>query len=200
MPARSSVDISALRTAVCDAASAFDAGALTPNGADVAMRHWSAIAHAASAALALAAARVAACGAPSPAGVRTPEEHVAATTGTSTNKARQAINAGTRLGAAQATREQATAGNLSPDQAAWIADAVGANPAAEADLLAVAASGSIGELQAACARAKASAIDLEQRERHIHRQRRLSRYRDREGVEHLHMAGPRIALAAVDRA
>ena len=91
-------------------------------------------------------------------------------------------------------------GRLSAEQASAIADAVAVNPDAANDLLGAAAQLSVGELRLRCAKAKAEKQDLEQIERQIHTRRRLRRWRDAEGAEHMHATGTKREMALVDQA
>jgi len=117
MPARVQFDIDALRTDVCAAVAEFDARVLDRDGAVGALRRWTAIAHAAQAAASLAAARVAECGPPPSAGARDASEFIAKETGTTSAKAKERIETGTRLQEHHRTRERAADGQLSPEQA-----------------------------------------------------------------------------------
>jgi hypothetical protein len=97
-------------------------------------------------------------------------------------------------------RAAATAGRLSPEQAGAVTDAVTVNPDAEAGLLEEAGRSSLGELRRAAAARKAECQDLEQIEARIHARRRLRRWRDAEGAEHLQATGTRLDLAIIDQA
>ncbi len=82
----------------------------------------------------------------------------------------------------------ARAGELSPQQAAAVADAAAADPAAEARLVAKAKTSSLGELREECARTKAAALpDLEARRREIAARRFLRDWTDAEGGWNLRM-------------
>ena len=188
-----------LRDAVVREASAFDAARLDRDGAMRAVELWAAIKHAAGAAEAMAAARVAECGAP--AGAPDAASWVASTTGTTSARARELIRTGNGLRDQAGTRAHATAGRLSVDQAAAITDAVAANPGVEDQLLAQSRHDSLGELRDACQRVKAAADpDPVATERRIHARRAVRRYRDGEGAEHLHMVGTPVEVAKVDQA
>jgi len=192
--------VSDLGRLVCGVASRFDARRLDREGAALATKEWSVIAHAAQAALALAAARVQECGPPPSAGAHDASGFVAKQTGTTTAKAKDAIKHGTRMGASDKTRRAATSGALSPEQASAITDAAAVNPEAEDRLLDDAPSSSVGELREKCAKAKAEKQDLEAIEKQIHARRCLRRYRDAEGAEHLHATGTKRDMARVDQA
>jgi hypothetical protein len=188
-----------LRRAVCGAASRFDPGVLDRTMAERAVHEWTAIANAASAAQAMAAARVAECG--TPPGCVDAAEWLAKQTGTSTTKAKETLRTGNGMRSQPGTREAATDGGLSPDQTAAITDAVAHDPGAESRLVEAAGSASLSELRDQCAKAKAAADpDPAETERRIHRNRRLRRYRDAEGAEHLHATGTKEDMAKVDQA
>ena len=195
MPARLLTD---LRSDVTAAAASFDARRLDRDGAVAAMREWSAIVHAADAALAMAMARVADCGPPESAAAATAADFIAKETGTTATKARDAIKTGEGLREHEQTRDRATAGRLSADQAAAITDAVSVTPDAESDLLDAAERNSLGELRLQCAKAKAVNQDLAAIERGIHANRRVRRYTDAEGAAHLHAVGTKASMARLD--
>lgn len=192
-------DVVEIREAVVRLAAAFDASRLDRDAAAAAVELWAGIKHAAAAAEAMAAARVAACGPPP--GAADAASWFAGVTGTTSARAREVIRAGHGLSEHPRTRAAATSGALSLDQAAAITDAAAANPVAEARLVAQAGRDSLAELRDACARVKAAADpDAAATERRIHRRRGLRRYRDGEGAEHLHVVGTKVALAKVDQA
>src|SRR5438445_10581521 len=105
MAAPGLLQLSQLRQSVCAAAAAFEPALLDRDGAARAVKAWSAIANAASAATALAAARVAACGPPAEAGARDAADFVAKATGTSNAKARERLRTGEGLRTQEATRD-----------------------------------------------------------------------------------------------
>ncbi len=77
---------------------------------------------------------------------------------------------------------------MSAQQASAIADAAGADPSAEAELLDQARRSSLQELKDQCARTRAAALpDPEARRRRIHDSRYLRTYNDSEGAWNLHM-------------
>jgi hypothetical protein len=198
VPATDLRSLVSLRRDVCAAATAFDAGNFDGEAAAAAVQEWSRIVHAADTALALAAARLAACDLPSSYGAVDARDLVARTTGVTAARAGDAIQRGGGLTGQPATRAAATNGLLSADQARAIADAVAVNPDAENE--AAAAQLSVGELRLRCAKAKAEKQDLEQIERQIHARRRLRRWRDADGAEHLHARGTKREMALIDQA
>lgn len=194
------VELQELRRLVCAAAARFDPASLLRDDAVAALEAWSAIAGAAHVGSALSAARVEECGVPRSAGAASPAEFVARATGTTANRAKEAIAHGTRLGRAERTRAAAAEGQLSPEQAAAISDAAAVNPDAEAELLREAATAPLGELRRRCAERKAERQDLAAIEEQIHRRRCLRRYRDADGAEHLHATGTARDMVRIDLA
>jgi hypothetical protein len=80
---------------------------------------------------------------------------------------------------------------LSATQAAAVADAATADPAAETRLLEKAARASVRGLREECARTKAAADpDADARYERLHRKRCLRSYTDQEGAWNLHARGP----------
>ncbi len=189
-----------LRGLVCVAASTFDARLLDRDAAASALEEWSTIAHAAEAALSLAAARIEDCGAPPSAGASSAADYVAKKTGSTSTKAKEKISSGRGMRSSNAVRERAASGALSPEQTAAITDALSVNPRAEDKLLDVAGTGSLGELRDACANAKTEGQDLAEIEKRIHCRRGVRRYRDKEGAEHLHAVGTKATMARIDQA
>lgn len=120
-------------------------------------------------------------------GERSAAHHLARATGTSVAEAARTIECGRRLERLPAVEEAARAGTLSGAQAAAIADAATAAPAAARSLLEAARGSSLAELRHECARAKAAAVDMEERRARIHAARSLRTWADAEGVWHLHL-------------
>lgn len=193
-------ELDELRRLVCAAAGRFEPERLIRDDAVAALEAWSTIANAAQVGVALAAARVERCGVPGSAGATSTAEFVAKATGTTSNRAKETIAHGSRLGSATKTRAAAAEGRLSPEQASAISDATLVNPDAEAGLLDEAATAPVGELRRRCAERKAERQDRETIERRIHARRSLRRYRDADGAEHLHAVGTARDMAKVDLA
>ncbi|HEX2384476.1 MAG TPA: hypothetical protein VHI95_17660 [Acidimicrobiales bacterium] len=189
-----------LRHSVCAIASSFDAAALDGDGAAAALQEWAKISHAADAAMAMAAARLATCDLPRQFGARDASDLVAKATGVTAAKAKEVIDRGGGLAAQELTRIAATSGRLSPAQATAITDALLVNAEAEDVLLQEAARSSVGELRLRCLEKKAEKQDLEAIEKQIHARRCLRRWRDAEGAEHLHATGTKRQMALVDQA
>ncbi len=177
-----------LREAMGDYASRFDAALISASDAARAVEEASAIEKMAATVKALAAARVARTDVWRRGGDRSAAHELARKTGTSVGQAAQALETGKRLDALPETAAAARRGELSPQQAAAITDAAGADPSAEADLLDQAKHGSLQELKDQCARTRAAAAgDHEARRRRIHDSRYLRTYSDSEGAWNLHM-------------
>jgi hypothetical protein len=190
-----------VRVAVCGLSTRFDPSELDRAAAVKAVREWTLIVNAANSALSLAAARVAECGPPPGDGAVSASDWLARATGTTAAKATERIKTGATLRARPKTREQAASGCLSPEETAAVAGAIEVNPAAEDALLATAATASVGGLRDECAKAKAQADpDPAHTEKRIHSRRSLRRWRDGEGVEHLHASGTKPDMARIDQA
>lgn len=194
------MELGLLRQQVCESATRFDARRLDGDGAAAALREWSAIAHAADAACSMAAARIAECGPPSSAGATDASDFVAKATGTTSVRAKECIKTGTGMHVHEKTRRMATSGGLSAEQAAAITDALALDPDAEDDLLASAERDSVGALRDECSKRKVAKSDLATNEKRIHANRRVRRYRDAEGAEHLHAVGTKATMTRLDAA
>ncbi|MDP9389395.1 MAG: hypothetical protein M3Q48_16140, partial [Actinomycetota bacterium] len=119
-------------------------------------------------------------------GDRSAAHHLARTSGTSVGRAREALETAARLADLPAVDAAARRGELSPSQAAPIADAASKAPAAEQRLVQAAKEASLGELLDACARTKAAAEpDDEARHRAIHASRYVRRRRSSDGAGEL---------------
>lgn len=137
-------------------------------------------------------------------GFRSAEEHLAATAGTSLAAAKTEMQTSQALRSLPSTRAGMLDGSLSPAQGSVIAGAAVANPAAERDLLDQAGRTNLRELQEAAGRARAAAdADPEATHARLHRQRRVSRHTDGEGMVHLHAQGTpdeaAVVLTELDR-
>ncbi|MDQ3573553.1 MAG: 13E12 repeat family protein [Actinomycetota bacterium] len=171
-----------------DYAARFDAGLLSAADAAHAVEEASAIEKMAATVKALAASRVAPTDLWRRRGDRSAAHELARRTGTSVGEAAQALETGRRLGSLPETAAAARRGELSPQQTSAIADAAGADPGAESDLLQQAKRASLQELKDHCARTKAAAVpDPDARRRRIHTSRYLRTYNDAEGAWNLHM-------------
>jgi hypothetical protein len=127
-------------------------------------------------------------GAAAASGARDTAEYLAAHTGTSIVAARDALVTSRRLVDQPATDAALAAGQLSDVQAAVVADAVAADPAAERGLLDTARRWSMRDLKAQCARTKANAHpDDRARREAIHQARSCRTWTDVEGAWNLSM-------------
>lgn len=123
-------------------------------------------------------------------GFRSPEDHLAATTGSSIGEAKRQLQTSRRLRDLPTTRQQMIDGSLSANQTEAIADAAAVNPDAEHDLIAAAGTTNLNELRERAQRAKAAADpDPEATHRRIHAERRLTRHTDGEGAWNLTARG-----------
>lgn len=167
-------------------ATGFDADAYSGEEARAIVKVAAAIEHIAATIKALAAVRAAQSNDHKAAGHRTAEEHLAHSTGTSLSGARDTLNLGRRLSRQPDVADAARRGQLSPTQAAAIADAVDADPTASPELLDAARSGgSLAELKDRCAQVKADVAERETRRLEIHRRRKLRSWTDPQGEWHL---------------
>ena len=134
-------------------------------------------------------------------GAKSPEDDIARKTGTSTSRARRQLDTSKRLRRRPKSDAAVRAGALSPDQADEVTSGADASPDDEDSLLASARKDPLHELRrkAADARAKADR-DREATRRRQHRNRRVSRWRDSEGMYNLHLRGPADWGAEIDAA
>jgi len=131
-------------------------------------------------------------------GCRSAAEHLARLSGTGVGRAREQITASRALRGLPATEAAVRSGALSGAQAAEVATAAAVNPAAERQLLDVAAHNSMSELHTQALRAKSAADrDPDATHRRIHADRRLSMFTDAEGAWNLHARGTADAGARI---
>jgi hypothetical protein len=179
--------LSELRSAMSRYASRFDPALVSARDAERVLDDAAAIKNMAATIEAIAAARVAETEVWREHGDRSAAHDLARRTGTSVGHAKEALETGRKLQDLSATADAARSGELSPQQAAAIADAASADPNAEERLLEASKSRSLGELRDECARTKANACDLEARRRRIHERRCLRNWTDADGVGNLHL-------------
>jgi len=108
---------------------------------------------------AMAAARAANCGVHKTAGFNSAEEWLARMTGASAQQARSELVTGSRLADCDATREAATAGELSLGQAAEITRTEVERPGSEGDLIATARNGTRKDLSEHCRERREEGLD-----------------------------------------
>lgn len=171
-----------IRAEVAAFASSFDAALLSPADAERVVRDAAAIENMAATIKSLAAARAAKGGEWRRNGARSPAHDLARKTGSTVAKAKEALETGEKLAELPELDAAARSGELSPAQAAPIADAASAAPEAESRLVAKAKRSSVPELRDECARTKAAAeADDEARGRAIHRSRYLRSFKGADG-------------------
>lgn len=179
-------ELTDLRDGIVAYASNFDAALLASDPVELVVRAAAAIEGVASTLKALGAARLAELRSWKAAGDRSAAHQLARATGTSISDAASTIETGRQLSDLLEIAAAARSGNLSAQQAAAVADAAAADPAAESRLVGAAARSSMAELRDECARTKAAAHpDLEARRRRIHAQRFLRSHTDSEGAWNL---------------
>ena len=146
------------------------------------LERFAAIEKLAAAAVTLLAPRAAAAG--SWRGAERSAAHwLARTTGRSVGAAVGVLEAGERLNELPATAEALRAGKLSAGQVTEIASAAAVAPAAEAELVAAAATDGIASLRDRCRRVQAAArVDEATRHDAIHRRRYLRHWSDPDGA------------------
>jgi hypothetical protein len=180
--------LSGLREGLRRYAAVFDAAVLSGAQAGEVVEAATALERMAVALRAKAAARRAETGAWKGSGERSAAAELARCAGSTLTQAAEALATARRLQDLGVVDAAACAGELSAEQAAAVADAAAADPAAEARLVELARSSSLAELRAECARTKAvAAPDLEARRRQIAARRSLRHWSDAEGVWNLHM-------------
>ncbi len=167
---------------------AFDPSTLSGVEADSVVAAAGAIERMAAAVKGLAAARSAGEGMWKVTGDRSAAHHLARVTGTSVGRAGEILDTAHRLSPLPVAAAAARVGELSAEQAAAVARAASADPAAELRLVELARSASLSELREECGRVRAAAEpDPEGRRQSIHDGRFLRGHTDAEGAWHLHM-------------
>ncbi len=170
-------------------AGGFDARALTPAQAGEVVRLCARIEASAASIKALAAARSAEGHGWKHDGYRSAADHLAHETGMSPGAARRALEAGRRLADQPDVAAAATAGELSFEQAAAVAEGVAADPDKARELIDRAQRSSLPELNEQVALVKAAQRDQDEHHRAVHAKRSLRRWTDREGALHAHLYG-----------
>ena len=186
-----------LEEALASVVGDFDASLMSAAEAEGVMGRAARIEHMGATLKALAAARLAETEPWGVGGDKSPAHMLARRTGQSVSDAARDLETAKRLAHHDKTNAAARAGRLSPKQAAAIADAVAADPRAEADLLDLADRASLGELRDEAARRKAAATDLEERHRQIHAGRHLREWTGADGTWRLMAQGTPEAGAKV---
>jgi hypothetical protein len=125
-----------IRAGVAAFAASFDAALISPADAEKVVKEAAAIENIAATVKALAAARAAKGGEWRRNGARSPAHDLARKTGSTVAKAREALDTGEKLAELPELDAAARSGELSPAQAAPIADAASADPSSESRLVA----------------------------------------------------------------
>lgn len=159
-----------------------DVEALEPARAEELVGVFTEVERLGAAGKALCAQRVATSGRWQQSGERSASDWLAKKTGTSVGAARGALDTAERLADAPATNDAFRSGQLSAAQAEAIASAASADPDAEQRLLDLAAAQPLTKLRDECARVKAAATDMEERQREIHRRRSFRAWTDADGA------------------
>jgi hypothetical protein len=170
-----------------------DPACLSPGQAVGLVEDLAALERLAGAGKTLAAGRAAQTGAWGDGTDRDFETWLAGVSGTTWGAARATVQTATRLQDLPATAAAFRAGHLSPVQAAAVADAAAADPAAERDLLESAARNGMKGLRDDCARVKAAASCREDelaRYRRAVEGRSLRHFRDADGMGRIDVRGP----------
>lgn len=182
----SGVSVGEVRKAMAGCAASFDPGLLSPADAALVVRDAAAIEHMAATVKALAAGRAADGGQWRRDGAIGPAHALARETGTSVAAARSALDTAAKLADLPVLDGAARRGEVSPAQAAPIAEAAAKDPGAETRLVAKAKRSSLGELRDECARTAAAAEpDDAARHEAIRRSRHLRRRRCADGAGEL---------------
>ena len=176
-----------IRAEVAAIAASFDASTIPAAEAERVVRETTATINMLETVRSLAAARAAQGGRWRREGAASPAHALARATGTTVAKAKESLDTGDKLDQLPALGAAARAGEVSPTQAAPIAEAATADPAAEQRLVDKAKRASVGELRDECARTKAAAEpDDDARHAAIHRSRHLRKRRCADGAAELH--------------
>ncbi len=134
-------------------------------------------------------------------GSKSAEDDIARKTGTSTSRARKQLDTSKRLRRRPKSDAAVRSGALSPDQADEVTSGADASPEDEDSLLASARKDPLHELRRKAAEARAKADkDRDDTRRRQHRNRRVNRWLDSEGMYNLHLRGPAEWGAEIDAA
>ena len=176
-----------VREAMGTYAASFDPALISPADAAAVVDEACLIEKMAATVKALAGARLAESGLWKAGGAKSAAHDLALRSGTSVGAAADALATGKALAKLAALDGAARRGEVSAQQAAAIADAAGADPAAESRLVAKAGRCSLGELRQECLRTKAAARpdDADERHNQIRRNRFLRSFTDAEGAWNL---------------
>ncbi len=165
---------------------------LTPEAAASLVHEFAVIERAAATGRMFCALRVARSDAWRGRGHTSAADWLAAETGISVREAATQLGTAKRASALPKTREAMRSGALSPTQAGAVTDGASADPAAEEELLASAASDTTAALREKAAKARAAATDSAHREARIRAERSVRTRTDADGAFNLHLRGPAI--------
>ncbi len=118
-------------------------------------------------------------------GHATPEEWLAAVTGSSKGEAKDVLKVGEALASQPGVEDALRGGRLTSQRAKLVTEALKVNPGREEDLLEGAEGDTVGQLKERCQRAKAEGRSKEQAEAHrrrLHENRRCWTFTDRDGA------------------
>jgi hypothetical protein len=179
-----------IRAALAADVGGFDPAVVSGEAAAAAVREFAEIERLGAAGRMLAAQRVAESAVWKASGERSPADWLAKASGTSVGDAAGVLETAGHLAALPATAEALRAGRLSPGQARAVAGAAVVDPASEGRLLDLAGRTTFKGLRDEAARARAAATSDVERERRIHRERRLRTWCDPDGAFNLALRGP----------
>ena len=182
-------ELEALRQSIVTYAKGFDAHALIPSQAGEVVRLCAEMVASLESVKSLAASVAAEGNSWKDEGYRSPAEQLAAQTGTTTGRAKQILETGRRLAKDPQVAQAALAGELSPEEAATVADAAEDSPDDAKKLIDKAKTSSLAELKEEAARIKAAKTDPDDRRKRRHAERRLRIFKDLQGAFHAHVAG-----------
>jgi hypothetical protein len=182
-------ELDALRQSITEFSARFDVRSLIPAHARDVVLICSQIEASISSVKALAAARSAESEEWKRDGYRSAADRLAHDVGMAPSKAKRLLDTGRALSEQPAVALAALSGELSPDQAALVADGAAVNPARAVDLIDAARNGSIPELLEEVARAKAEVVDREARRKAIHSKRAFRRWTDSDSAFRAQMYG-----------
>jgi len=172
-----------VRGQLSELVTALDPDVVTGVGARELWAEFDRVERLAAAAKTLLARRVAATHSGERTATRSAAEDLARRGGTSTGAAREALDTSQRVAGLPGVEDALRRGELSAEQAALVAAAAAADPAAQRRLVELAGRVSLKELRDECARVRAAADpDPDATHRRIHEQRRLRRWTDAEGA------------------
>ena len=118
-------------------------------------------------------------------GHATPEEWLAAVTGSSRGEAKDVLKVGEALASQPGVEDALRGGRLTSQRAKLVTDALKVNPGREEDLLQGAEGDTVGQLKERCQRVKAEGRSKEQSDAHqrrLHENRRCWTFTDRDGA------------------